>query len=518
LSAVAESYELEVAPHEALGRAARRLSGGGAVYLGGGVGAERQGPRDGGKFVVTQAGKKGGETFPGPLSAVARAYALAGGSTAPDSPGGTTVVSDPAVAARIRELDAEAASARRDIDRFERRLRQGTEGSPYLGGPTVSDDGWERRRIGELKARLTAIQAERKRLIGGDLSEAETRLLEEVGKPGTNWKQVTPRAKAKLSGLIKHYMKNPHPFTACVRDNRKRFGDRAEKVCAVLKDLGKQGTDWRKGGKKVREEIEAAVGRILIIEDVYGVGSAVKLAEAAGTIGDPELDKLGELAYCDLGLLYLADLATLEEGLVPDAYQMKVRRMDHVLGAPVFEEAGERLPWDAPHTEDFGGFDEKEHPRGADGKWIRKGAWAIDRFGGLVQISDPTPKEGPDVPAHHRGRISVKGGSGSMAAVPSELTPAGDVKIKKAATLSGTGTETKRYEVRVDGEHIGDLAYTEASHGVLSGRIQVGSRRVRFWHALGPGERVKSSGSGHSARAAALDRLMRDHLKKKSGG
>jgi hypothetical protein len=71
------------------------------------------------------------------------------------------------------------------------------------------------------------------------------------GKPGTNWKQVSPEAKKRLKGLIAHYRKMPHPFRACVRDNTKRFGkDGAERVCAVLKDLIEKRTTWRKGGKK----------------------------------------------------------------------------------------------------------------------------------------------------------------------------------------------------------------------------------------------------------------------------
>lgn len=61
-----------------------------------------------------------------------------------------------------------------------------------------------------------------------------------------NWQMVTPEERKKLSPLIAHYMKKPHPFSACVRDNTKRFGkERAERTCAVLKDVGKQGTGWR---------------------------------------------------------------------------------------------------------------------------------------------------------------------------------------------------------------------------------------------------------------------------------
>lgn len=65
-----------------------------------------------------------------------------------------------------------------------------------------------------------------------------------------NYQLVGPRSRAKLSGLINYYRKKPRPFTACVSDNRKRFGADAEKVCAVLTDLEKGTTKWRKGGKK----------------------------------------------------------------------------------------------------------------------------------------------------------------------------------------------------------------------------------------------------------------------------
>jgi hypothetical protein len=62
-------------------------------------------------------------------------------------------------------------------------------------------------------------------------------------------KDVGPRARAKLRPLVAHYMKKPKPFTACVRDNRKRFGPGAEAVCAVIKDIGMGTTKWRKGRK-----------------------------------------------------------------------------------------------------------------------------------------------------------------------------------------------------------------------------------------------------------------------------
>ena len=61
---------------------------------------------------------------------------------------------------------------------------------------------------------------------------------------------VSERDKKKLRPLMRHYAKMKHPFTACVRDNRKRFGAHTEEYCAVLKDLIVGNTKWRGKGKK----------------------------------------------------------------------------------------------------------------------------------------------------------------------------------------------------------------------------------------------------------------------------
>ena len=61
---------------------------------------------------------------------------------------------------------------------------------------------------------------------------------------------VSPHDMKKLAPLLKHYGKMAHPFRACVRDNRKRFGPLTEKYCAVLKDLIKGTTKWRSTERK----------------------------------------------------------------------------------------------------------------------------------------------------------------------------------------------------------------------------------------------------------------------------
>lgn len=69
-------------------------------------------------------------------------------------------------------------------------------------------------------------------------------------RPGTNFVQIPPEHRKKINSIVKYYRKKPHPFRACVRDNRKRFGPRTEQVCAVVKDMALGTTKWRKGGKK----------------------------------------------------------------------------------------------------------------------------------------------------------------------------------------------------------------------------------------------------------------------------
>lgn len=63
---------------------------------------------------------------------------------------------------------------------------------------------------------------------------------------------VSPGDMKKLKGLLAHYAKKAHPFTACVRDQKKHglSDDHAKKRCAVLKDLIKGTTKWRSTERK----------------------------------------------------------------------------------------------------------------------------------------------------------------------------------------------------------------------------------------------------------------------------
>lgn len=91
----------------------------------------------------------------------------------------------------------------------------------------------------------------------------------------SNADRVGPDARKKLKGILNHYRGMAHPWTACVRDNSKRFGpEGAKKVCSVLTDLEKGTTKWRKGPGKMHASesepcsvIDADVAALLALVD-----------------------------------------------------------------------------------------------------------------------------------------------------------------------------------------------------------------------------------------------------------
>jgi hypothetical protein len=101
------------------------------------------------------------------------------------------------------------------------------------------------------------------------LAKAET-----FSKPGTA--DVTPSDAAKIAPLARHYLAKPHPFTSCVRDQKKHglSDDHAKRRCAVLLDKfdpGRKRHSVQKGADpaEVQQEL-AALGEGTIRDQMVG--------------------------------------------------------------------------------------------------------------------------------------------------------------------------------------------------------------------------------------------------------
>jgi hypothetical protein len=130
--------------------------------------------------------------------------------------------------------------------------------------------------------------------------------------------QVSPTARKRINPIVQHYGKMAHPFTACVRDNTKRFGpERAKRICAVVKDMARGGTGWRGETKdseaiyreamRLADEALASLHRVEGIVGRRGVRILVRDALTArgddGTISEDEQHRLGEHLLADLVVL-----------------------------------------------------------------------------------------------------------------------------------------------------------------------------------------------------------------------
>ncbi len=88
------------------------------------------------------------------------------------------------------------------------------------------------------------------RLVGDEVDRRIDLLLSNVhlATSDPRYARVTadPRKMAYLRPLLKHFAKSQHPFTDCVKGVMKHYGPgRSERICAVLKDILRQGVNWR---------------------------------------------------------------------------------------------------------------------------------------------------------------------------------------------------------------------------------------------------------------------------------
>lgn len=115
-------------------------------------------------------------------------------------------------------------------------------------------------------------------------------MAERFTTPGTA--NVNAADRAKLAPLLKHYGKMAHPFTACFRDQIMHglSKDHAARRCAVLKDLIRGTTKWRKGGKKhlsvaeLREIVELSDASGMDCEPLRELRRMLNMAERSEAI------------------------------------------------------------------------------------------------------------------------------------------------------------------------------------------------------------------------------------------
>lgn len=187
------------------------------------------------------------------------------------------------------------------------------------------------------------------------VDEAET-----FSKPGTA--DVTASDRKKLAPLIRHYGSMAHPFTACVRDQKKHglSEDHANRRCSVLKSLA-----GREQEEEVAELLEEAEDRLVAIAEVVGEETVELLAAVPVPEGDTLMAEVAnEVANCSALLEFYGPMLT--EAYKPPSWAVPSGAKKGVTSS------GKRI----------GGKDdpefEKKHPRGRagspeGGKFVRKG-------------------------------------------------------------------------------------------------------------------------------------------------
>lgn len=452
--ALAEDYyESGNAPHEALGRAARKLMHGGGMYLGGGVGVEKlTGPNGSATYALTRAVGKS-ESFPGPLSAVLRAFSLAGTSTAPDTPGGTSSVVDPAAAARLRELNDSERQTQQDIERYQARIAAKVQQPQQpIGIPTpaaINDESWEVRRLAELRRELKQIRAEKTLLISsGKVAEsAQTAALSvthaPIGKGGSNF--IT-RSKPGNTGQLPAYIQN-------VRNAIMRGGKDESTATAIA--IGRV-RDWAEGKGNVGPEVKAAAAKAIAEWDALRAGSKAKTAakSAGRKLGEAELFDLvahvrrvdaatGRLA--EVGAATMVGLAEAGIETIADDLILCARLGD--LDADVFEELlaesfETALHPHAPHG-----------PKGGEFIATSRGTFAIAKRGtrGLPEGSGKARPSG-----RIRGPVGPDRTDPHAARNQRKLTPA---EAKSAVGTGGRSVVADTAKL-----HSGEIASTEDLH------------------------------------------------------
>jgi hypothetical protein len=238
-------------------------------------------------------------------------------------------------------------------------------------GPRLSQDEGRRRKVSPMDPLQLSQHIRENRLLEHRIDEI---LL--------SAKNVSPADKKKLRGLLRHYAKKKHPFTACVRDNRKRFGPGTEAVCATLKDVIRGTTKWRGKGNKRDKGV------------AHGILSDEELCTMLLSIPDNEASLILEYGA--------PEASTGGDGMPPDAnWQMALPEGPNCGTCLHYSDEGSfcelyQAPTDASHVSD--GYEMDPEYRGMSAPELAASAMLSDVTHGeyLGEFADTLALEGEE--------------------------------------------------------------------------------------------------------------------------
>lgn len=133
---------------------------------------------------------------------------------------------------------------------------------------------------------------------------------------------VSPKDMAKLRPLLKFYAKKAHPFTACVNDNKKRFGALTNKYCAIIKDLIEGNTKWRnqKKAKNLSDEtlfeifaLDSPRDFLVFLSEMTDEEVQELMKEDTNTVVEEESTELSDDSPSFLAELFLSGPSSTDE-------------------------------------------------------------------------------------------------------------------------------------------------------------------------------------------------------------
>lgn len=433
---VGEMYDEGGLPRDALSRAAQSVSGRGSLVIGGGIGVEK-----------TQAGGKdryrviGGGTHDGPLSAVTQAFTLAGKKQMPGTPGGKTKIEDPAVAARLHELDSLIADNARSVERLTRQAAR-RKASPALngsrwaaGGPTsVDEESWEQRRIADLNGETASYRKERELLCAGKVQEAVRLQSNTAVKGDADYHSPVPKPGHGLPRAPKP--KVPKAATST-----------AQQSALHPRGLGDQGGQFikKQGGAAPTAQETGAVRR--------GLGTAVSAEsirafqqkhglKVDGIVGEQTSLALKGQFHTARATAPGALTARTSRALVARHGTAAVRTVRRPTvrraGGGTVVRAGEEVGSDDGIWIGEGDFDPLQHPRSLDGKFAEKGAGAsipLHKGVALTDIKSAGGSNGAKIGKDAQGRRWLsKAYGGNADRVATELVSNATYRVMGADT------------------------------------------------------------------------------------